>query len=133
MALDHSVFYRRHSGEHTIIAVATDDMALTLRHVADIVKLKSKIHQHIYIEVMLSKFQLTNAKPVTMPMETGVQLMKEQDLSMLKQIVVMHSMVYTEAIGCVQLPVMITYLDCAFAVGILYQFIQNPGSVHWEA
>jgi hypothetical protein len=28
---------------------------------------------------------------------------------------------------------MITRPDCAFAVGILSQFIQNPGNVHWEA
>jgi hypothetical protein len=28
---------------------------------------------------------------------------------------------------------MITHPDCAFAVGILSQFIQNPGNTHWEA
>ena len=28
---------------------------------------------------------------------------------------------------------MITRPDCAFAIGILSQFIQNPGNAHWEA
>jgi hypothetical protein len=40
---------------------------------------------------------------------------------------------YAEAIGCVLWPVMITQPDCTFAIGILSQFIQNPGNVHWEA
>ena len=45
-ALDHSVFYRRRDEEHTVVAVATDDMALTSKREADIVKLKSEISQH---------------------------------------------------------------------------------------
>ena len=45
----------------------------------------------------------------------------------------MRGVPYAEAIGCVLWPVMITRPDCAFAVGILSQFIQNPGNAHWEA
>jgi hypothetical protein len=45
----------------------------------------------------------------------------------------MRGMSYAEAIGCVLWPVMITRPDCAFAIGILSQFIQNPGNIHWEA
>ena len=39
-ALDHSVFCRKHNEEHTIVSVATDDMALTSKRKSDIVKLK---------------------------------------------------------------------------------------------
>ena len=45
-ALDHSVFYRCHNDEHTVVAVATDYMVLTSKRAADIAKLKSEIHQH---------------------------------------------------------------------------------------
>ena len=45
-ALDHSVFYRKHGDEYTIVAVATDDIALTYKWEADIAKLKSEISQH---------------------------------------------------------------------------------------
>jgi hypothetical protein len=31
LAVDHSVYFRRSEDEHTIIAVATDDIALTLK------------------------------------------------------------------------------------------------------
>ena len=42
-AIDHSVFYRRMGNEHTIIAVTTDDMAITSNRAVDILKLKDKI------------------------------------------------------------------------------------------
>ena len=45
-ALDHSVFYRCSEEEHTVVAVATDDMALMSKWASDIVKLKSEISQH---------------------------------------------------------------------------------------
>src|ERR1700749_4235996 len=45
-AIDHSVFYRRSAEERTIVAVATDDMALTLKRRVDIEKLKGEISRH---------------------------------------------------------------------------------------
>ena len=43
------------------------------------------INQQAHIEVMVNKFKLTNAKPVSTPMEAGVQYTKEQGPSMLTQ------------------------------------------------
>ena len=45
-AIDHSVFYRRSGEERTIVAVATDDMALTSKRRVDIEKLKGEISRH---------------------------------------------------------------------------------------
>jgi hypothetical protein len=39
-ALDHSIFYRHSKDEHTIVAIAMDDMALTSKNCVDIIKLK---------------------------------------------------------------------------------------------
>ena len=39
---------------------------------------------------------------------------------------------YVQAISSVLWPVVISHPDVAFTVGILSQFIQNPGQVHWE-
>ena len=39
-AVDHSVFFRRSSNEHTIIAVATDDMVVTSKRAEDITRFK---------------------------------------------------------------------------------------------
>ena len=41
-------------------------------------------------------------------------------------------MPYNEAIGSALWPVVMSCPDAAFAIGVLSQFIQNPGPAHWE-
>ena len=48
-AVDHSVYFRRSGDEHTIIAVATDDMAVTSKRLSDVKRFKSEIKQHFEI------------------------------------------------------------------------------------
>ena len=45
-AVDHLVFFRRSSDKHTIIAVATDDMAVTSKRAEDITRFKADIQCH---------------------------------------------------------------------------------------
>ena len=40
---------------------------------------------------------------------------------------------YAAAIGSVLWPMVVSHPDTAFAVGMLSQYIQNPGPAHWEA
>ena len=129
-AVDHSIFYRRSGDEHTVVAVATDDIALTSKRRADADRLKDEIHRHwsitdggelhwylgfevrrdraahtisinqrTYIEQIVERFQLTNAKPVTTPMEAGAHFTKEQGTSTLTQLMQMRNVPYAEAIG----------------------------------
>src|SRR5882762_11497982 len=90
------------------------------------------INQHNYIERMVDQFRLTNAKPVATPMESEAQFSKDQSPSMPMQEMRMHRIPYAEGIGSVRWPVIILHPDAVFAVGILSQFIQNPGPAHWE-
>lgn len=82
---------------------------------------------------MVQKFRLTNAKRVTTPIETGAQLSKDQCLSTQNQAMKMQGVPYAEAVGSVLWPVVVSRPDAVFAVGILSQFMQNPGPAHWEA
>ena len=43
---DHSVFFQKQGEEHTVVAVATDDMAVTSKRGIDIQKFKSEIKKH---------------------------------------------------------------------------------------
>jgi hypothetical protein len=90
------------------------------------------INQQAYIESMVEKFRLTNAKPVSTPMEPGAQFSMDQCPSTLNQTSKMQGVLYSEAIGSVLWPVVVSRPDAAFAVGVLSQFIQNPGPAHWE-
>ena len=47
--MDHSVFFRRSKDEHTIIAVVTDDMAVTSKRAEDVTKFKSELKRHFEI------------------------------------------------------------------------------------
>jgi len=163
-AVDHSVFYRRTSDEHTIVAVATDDMALTSKRMIDAETFKTEIHrqwditdhgpinwflgfkikcdreartisinQHAYIEGIVEKYGLTNAKPVTTPMEPGVQLSSDQGPSTPNQLLKMRGIPYAEAAGSILWPAVVSRPDIAFTIGVLSQFIQNPGPAHWQA
>ena len=164
-AVDHSVFFwRSDDDKHTIVVVATNDMAVASKHVEDATRFKSElkrywnitnngpirwflgsqiicnraartisINQHAYIQAVVDKFKLTNAKHVTTPMESGAQFSKEQGPSTPTQAMRMRGIPYAEAIGSILWPVVVSRPDAAYAVGVLSQFIQNPGQAHWEA
>ena len=65
-------------------------------------------------------------------MEPGTQYSVDQSPSSLNQISRMKGVPYSEAIGSVLWPVVVSRPDAAFAIGVLSQFIQNPGPAHWE-
>ena len=160
---DHSVFYCRNGEEHTVVTVATDDMAVTSKRKIDIEKFKTEIkwhwditdngpinwflgfeikqdrksrtlaiNQHAYIEILAEKFNLMNAKPVHIPMDPNVAYSIQQLPNTQNQLARMKGVPYSEVIGRVLWPVVVSRPDIVYAVGILLQFIQNPGQTHWE-
>ena len=58
--------------------------------------------------------------------------MVDQSPATLNQTSRMHGVPYSEAIGSVLWPVVVSRPDAAYAVSILSQFIQNLGPAHWE-
>ena len=66
--------------------------------------------QQAYTEVMVDKFQLTNVKPVSTPMEMGLQLSQDQGPLTPGQVAMMCGVLYAEGIGSVLWPVLITCL-----------------------
>ena len=90
------------------------------------------INQRAYIKLMVEKFRLTNAKPVSTPMEPGTQYSIDQCPSSINQMLKMQEVPYSEAVGSVLWPAVVSLPDVVFAVGVFSQFIQNPGPAHWE-
>ena len=163
--VNHSVFFwKLRSGEHVIVAVATDDMAVTGNSISAVNHFKAEISSHYditdlgelhwflgfevkrdraartisinqraYIEGMAKKFGLTDTKPVQVPMLPGEILTKDQCPSTPPQLAAMQGVPYGEMIGHILWPVMISRPDALFMVGILAQFIQNPGPAHFKA
>ena len=90
------------------------------------------INQHAYLEILAEKFRLTHGKPMKTPIEPGTQYSKEQSPSTPNQVAKMKGVPYNEAIRSILWPAVISRPDIAYAVGILSQFMQNLGPVHWE-
>ena len=81
---------------------------------------------------MVKKFRLTGAKKVLTPIDLDVHSLAQQSLSRLSQEAQIEGIPYSEAIGSALWPTVVLWPDTAYAVGVLSQFIQNPGPAHWE-
>ena len=91
------------------------------------------INQSAYIEGMATKFGLTSAKPIYVPMLPGKVLSCDQSLSTPTEATEMSKIPYGNMIGHVLWPVMISHPDAVFTTGILSQFISNPSPAHVKA
>ena len=91
------------------------------------------INQCAYIEGMATKFGLTNAKPIYVPMLPGKTLSHDQSPSLPTETQEMLKIPYGNMIGHVLWPVMISRPDTVFATTILSQFMLNPGPIHVKA
>ena len=82
---------------------------------------------------MATKFGLTSAKPIYVPMLPGEVLSCNQSPSMPAEATEMSKIPYGIMIGHVLWPVMISRPDAIFPTGILSQFISNPSPAHIKA
>ena len=91
------------------------------------------LSQHSYVETTLRRFHIANCKPASTPMDPNIQLSKAQSPTTTADIADMKNVPYREAIGSLMWAAVGTRPDIACVVGILSQFLDNPGRVHWEA
>ena len=91
------------------------------------------LSQTSYIDAILSRFFLSDAKPVATPITPGTILSKADSPIDDTEMVRMSKTPYREAIGSLMYAAVATRPDITFAVSALSQFLENPGEVHWEA
>ena len=91
------------------------------------------LSQTAYIDSILSRFALADAKPCTSPMVPGFVYTKDHSPSSPEEAAQMKKTPYREAIGSLMYVAVATRPDIAFAVSALSQFLSNPGRAHWEA
>jgi hypothetical protein len=89
--------------------------------------------QTSYIDTILSRFSLSNAKPRATPITPGSSLSKADAPSDDTEAALMKKTPYREAIGSLMYAAVATRPDISFAVSALSQFLENPGLLHWEA
>ena len=68
---------------------------------------------------MVERFEMAQAKPVSMPMQPGVQFSVDQCPSSANQVARMRGVLYIQAIWSVLWPVVVSRPDAAYAVGVM--------------
>ena len=82
------------------------------------------ISQEEYINEIFTRFNMSDCKPVKIPMEPGMKLTKEQQES---------DSPYREALGALMYLMISSRPDLAFVISYLSQYANCHGPTHWEA
>ena len=91
------------------------------------------LSQESYIDSILARFNFTDLKPLATPMDPNIRFSKDQCPQTLEEASEMRRIPYREALGSLMYCAVATRPDIAFPVGLLSQFVENPGRIHWEA
>jgi hypothetical protein len=90
------------------------------------------LSQTAYIDSILRRFNFTDLKPVSTPMDPTIRYSKTQCPETLEEKARMKNIPYREAVGALMYCAVATRPDISFAVALLSQFLENPGEVHWN-
>ena len=91
------------------------------------------LSQKKYIEKVLERFSMSNAKPVGSPLAVHFKLCSEQSPSSDEEKEKMQKVPYASAVGSLMYAMVCTRPDIAYAVGVTSRFLANPGKEHWAA
>jgi hypothetical protein len=91
------------------------------------------LSQEKYIERVLLRFNMQNAKPVNTPLATHFKLSKRHCPTTTQEKEEMSLIPYSSAIGSLMYAMVSTRLDIAHAVGVVSRYLSNPGKPHWDA
>jgi hypothetical protein len=94
---------------------------------------KLTLSQGEYIEKVLERYRMQNAKPVSTPLASHFKLAKEIFPKKHKEIEYMSRVPYSSAVGSLMYAMVCTRPDIAHVVGVVSRYMNNLGKEHWEA
>lgn len=91
------------------------------------------LSQTSYIDSIVRRYGLEDAKPVSTPMDPHSNLSTSQSPTTTAEIAEMRNVPYREAVGSLMYASLGTRPDITYAVAILSRYSDNPGRAHWDA
>ena len=91
------------------------------------------LSQQTYVEKVLDRFGMSNAKAVSTPLANHFKLSSEQCPKTDREIEDMAKVPYASAVGCLMYAMVCTRPDLAHAVSQVCKYMSKPGRRHWEA
>ena len=79
--------------------------------------------------MLTKKFNFTDLKPLSTPMDLSIQSSKDQCPETIEEITEMKKVSYREVVGSLNYCAVATWPDIAFLVSLLAQFMDNPGCI----
>jgi hypothetical protein len=89
------------------------------------------LSQGEYIEKVLERFKMHNAKLISTPLASHFKLTMEMCPKTQEQIECMSTTTYSSKIGNLMYYMVCTTPDIAHAVGVVSRYMDNPGNEHW--
>eukprot|EP00253_Pinus_taeda_P016872 PITA_16872 len=94
---------------------------------------KLTLSQNEYIQKVLKRFNMHNAKPISTPFASHFKISKEMGPKTQEDMDYMSKVPYASAVGSLMYAMVYTRLDIAHAVGVVSRYMNNPGKEHWMA
>lgn len=91
------------------------------------------LHQTSYIEKVLKRFNMQDAKIVTTPIAGHFKLSVSQSPNTDEELEHMRSIPYSNATGSLMYAMVCSRPDLAYAASMVSRFMGNPGKEHWLA
>jgi len=91
------------------------------------------LSQTTYVDAILMKYNFSDLKPLSIPMDPNIQLLRNQAPSLPTEAAWMKHIPSHAAVSSLMHLTVGTRPDIAFAVSTVTQFNNEPGMVHWEA
>ena len=92
-----------------------------------------QLSQADYINRVLQRFNMGDAKPVSTPLASHFRLSKDQSPQTEEERDFMAKVPYASAIGSLMYAMVCTRPDIGHAMGVVSRFMSNPGKAHSEA
>jgi hypothetical protein len=93
---------------------------------------KLELSQGEYIEKVLERFRMQNAKPISTPLANYFKLSKEMCPKTQEEIEYMSRVPYSSVVGSLMYAMMCTRTDITHAVGVVRMYMNHPCKEHWE-
>ncbi|RVX06995.1 Retrovirus-related Pol polyprotein from transposon TNT 1-94 [Vitis vinifera] len=121
------------SKQFTMKDLGATKQILGMRIIRDKANRTLKLSQSEYVNKVLNRFNMNEAKPVSTPLGSHFKLSKEQSPKTKEERDHMSKVPYTSAIGSLMYAMVCTRSDIAHAVGVVSKFMSRPRKQHWEA
>ena len=90
------------------------------------------LSQEKYVEKVLKRFNMDQAKPVSCLFQSQEKLSKKMCPTSKEIKAKMSNIPYASVIGSLMYAMVCTRPDIAYAVGVASRYLANPGKKHWE-